>query len=296
MTTEREAPTTSPHPTIVRRAGERSLIIKRATREPFSDTYHKMLALPLWGILVLMAAVFVAANLIFTGLYMWVGGVGELAHGDFWNTFFFSVETFGTIGYGHFYPDGFGANMVMTIETFVGLVYVAVATGLVFARVSRPTARVTFSKVAVIHDFDGVPTLMFRAANRRANQIFEAEVMVSLAHDTQTLEGHRIRRFEELRVVRSRTPLFALTWTVMHRIDESSPLHHATGESLAAAQAELVVVMSGVDDRYAQRVHARYAYAAEDIRWGARFHDILSFGPNGRRVVDYRRFHDVVAV
>jgi inward rectifier potassium channel len=296
MTSERGAPPPSPHPYILKRAGDPGPIVQRAKREPFADTYHRVLALPLWGILALMAAVFVAANLIFTGLYMWVGGVADLAQGDFWNAFFFSVETFGTIGYGHFYPDGFGANMIMTVETFVGFVYVAVATGLVFARVSRPTARVTFSRVAVVHDFDGVPTLMFRAANRRANQIFEAEVMISLAHDTETREGHRIRRFEELRVVRSRTPLFALTWTVMHRIDEASPLHGASRDSLASSQAEIIVVMSGVDDRYAQRVHARYAYTAEEILWGSRFQDILSIAPNGRRLVDYRRFHDVVVI
>ncbi len=186
------------------------------------------------------------------------------------------------------------ANLIMTFETFVGLVYVALATGLVFARVSRPTARVAFSKVAVVNDFDGAPTLMFRAANRRANHIFEAEVMVSVVRDAVTREGQHIRRFEELRVVRSRTPMFALSWTVMHTIDESSPLFGATQESLAEQQAEIVVVMSGVDDRFAQRVHARYSYTAEEIAWGKRFQDILSIGSTGRRVVDYRRFHDVL--
>ncbi len=293
MTSEREVP---PHPFVVRRPGEPGPVILRPGRETFSDIYHRVLALPLSGILALMAAVFVTANLIFAGLYLQTGGVAGLPPGDFWGAFFFSVETFGTIGYGHLYPDGFAAHVVMTVETFTWLVFVALATGLVFARVSRPTARVTFSKVAVIHDFDGVPTLMFRAANRRANHIFEAEVMVSMAHDTETQEGHKIRRFEEIRVVRARTPLFALTWTVMHRIDESSPLFSTSGDSLTSSRAEFIVVISGVDDRYAQRVHARYAYAAEDIMWGARFHDILSVAPDGRRVVDYRRFHDIVVI
>jgi inward rectifier potassium channel len=137
---------------------------------------------------------------------------------------------------------------------------------------------------------------MFRAANRRANNILEAEVSVSLAHDAITREGHSIRRFEDLKVVRSRSPLFALTWTVMHRIDESSPLHGATSESLEASGAEVVVVMSGVDDRYAQRVHARHSYAADEVIWGARFEDILSVNEQGRRVVDYRRFHDIADV
>lgn len=296
MTSERPDPPPSPLPLLVQRPGDRGPILRRSEIAPLADAYHRVLALPLWGVLALMAAAFVAVNLIFAALYMWVGGVAELRPADFWNAFFFSVQTFGAIGYGHFYPEGVGANVLMSVETFVGLVYVALATGLVFARVSRPTARVTFSRVAVVHEFDGAPTLMFRAANRRANQIFEAEVMVSLAHDTQTREGQKIRRFEELKMVRSRTPLFALSWTVMHPIDETSPLNGATADSLAAVRAELVVVVAGVDDRYAQRVHARYSYAAEDIVWGVRFQDILSVGPDGRRVVDYRRFHDVVVV
>lgn len=305
MTSE-PPPKPSPFPRLVRRAGDPGPIILRPKFEPFVDIYHRVLALPLWGILVLMAATFVTLNLIFAVLYLWVGGVSGLhasvggveglEQGDFWGAFFFSVQTFGTIGYGHLFPLSTGANTLMAIETFVGLVYVALTTGLVFARVSRPTARITFSRVAVIQDFDGVPSLMFRAANRRANHILEAEVMVSLAHDATTREGHRIRRFEELRVVRSRTPLFALTWTVMHRIDAASPLHGVTAESLEKDGAEVVVVMSGVDDRYAQRVHARHSYGAEEIVWGARFEDILSINENGRRVVDYRRFHDVVDV
>ena len=266
-------------------------------RVPFTDIYHRVLALPLLGVLALMGATFLIFNLAFAWLYMSdPGGVAELPPGDFWSAFFFSVETFGTIGYGHWYPQDFNANLLMTIETFVGLVYVAVTTGLVFARVSRPVSRITFSKVAVIHDFDGVSTLMFRAANRRSNNIVEAEVMVSLARDAITAEGFSIRRFEELKVVRSRSPLFSLSWTIMHRIDEASPLWNVSAESLEAQHAEIVVVLSGTDDRYAQRVHARHSYAASELLRGRRFADILFVGDRGRRVVDYRRFHDVVDV
>jgi inward rectifier potassium channel len=234
---------------------------------------------------------------VFAGLYlMFPGEVANLAPGDFPNAFFFSVETFGTIGYGYLYPKGLEANLIMTVETFVGLVYVALATGLVFARVSRPTARVTFSRQAVVTEFDGEPMLMFRAANRRANQILEAEVTIALARDVRTLEGSDIRRFDELVVRRSRSPLFAYTWTVMHHIDEASPLWGATPEILQAQNVELIVVLSGVDDRYAQRVHARYSYQADEIVWNKRMADVLTIGPTGRRVIDYRRFHDLEEV
>ena len=285
------------YPRLVRRSGDPGPRVMGRVHLPFTDVYHRVLALPLLGVLALMGATFLVLNLAFAWLYMSdPGGVAELPPGDFWNAFFFSVESFGTIGYGHWYPQDFHANLVMTIETFVGLVYVAVTTGLVFARVSRPVSRITFSRVAVIHDFDGAPTLMFRAANRRANHIIEAEVTVSVARDAVTAEGYSIRRFEELKVVRSRSPLFSLSWTIMHTIDEASPLWNATTESLEAEHAEIIVVLSGTDDRYAQRVHARHSYTPSELLRGMRFADILFVGERGRRVVDYRRFHDVVDV
>jgi inward rectifier potassium channel len=264
-------------------------------REPLTDIYHQILALPLLGVIALMGAAFVVINLAFAGLYMLTpGGVADLKPGDFWEAFFFSVQTFGTIGYGYMYPRSGAANAIMAVETFVGLVYVALATGLVFARVSRPTARVAFSSWMVIHPFDGIPTLMLRAANRRANLILEAEVMVSLARDVTTAEGLKIRRFEELKIRRPRTPLFALSWTVMHQIDETSPLWGADQDQLLRERAEILVILSGVDDRYADRVHARHSYAASEIAWNMRFADILSIEPDGQRVIDYTRFHDVV--
>ncbi len=259
------------------------------------DLYHRTMALPLAGLLVLMGAAFVLLNLLFAGLYARAPqGVTNLRPGDFLQAFFFSVQTFGTIGYGYMSPISTYANVLVSLETFVGLVYTALAMGLVFARLSKPNARVMFSRLAVVHAFDGVPTLMFRAANRRANQILEAEVSVSLARDERTAEGHEIRRLHELPVVRSRSPLFAYTWTVMHQIDNTSPFKDMTREALLSGRAEIIVLLSGVDDRFAQRVHARHAYVADEILWDKRFADVLSVRADGRRVLDYRRFHDVV--
>ena len=287
-------PPKRPYLRMLRRPGERLPVITRAERAPIIDLYHRVMALPLWGVLILMGATYLAINLAFGALFMLApGGVGNLRAGDFWNAFFFSVQTFGTIGYGYMFPRSFAADLIVTVETFVGLVYVAISTGLVFARVSKPTARVSFSAVAVIHAFDGVPTLMFRAANRRSNQILEAEVTVSLARDTHTLEGHSIRRFQELRITRSRSPLFAYSWTVMHPIDETSPLYGQDRGSLRRDRAELIVVLSGLDDRYAQRVHARHSYTADDLVWDKRLADVITLRPDGRRSIDYRRFHDV---
>jgi inward rectifier potassium channel len=277
----------------IRRDG-RPLEVVGGDHGGLADLYHGVLRIPLPGLLALLAAVYVGLNLAFAGLYLLdPHGVGGLKPGDFAGAFFFSVQTVSTVGYGAMAPVSLYANLVMTLECFLGLVLVAVTTGVIFARVSRPTARVLFSKVAVVTLFDGVPHLMFRAINQRSNQILEAEVMLNLARRTRTAEGRDWRRFQDLAVTRRRSPLFALSWTIMHPLDDSSPLHGATAESLKAESAEIIVVISGVDDTFAQRIHARYAYAAEDIVWDKAFENVLSVEPDGRWVLDYRKFHDV---
>jgi len=269
------------------------IFVVGAERRGLTDLYHQVLTMPAWGLPALLAAAYLIANTLFAGLYMLTGGVDGMRQTSFADAFFFSVQTLSTIGYGGMVPKGMAANLVVTVEAFFGLALVAVSTGLIFARFSRATARVVFSKVAVITSFEGIPTLMFRAANQRGNQILEAEVMLNLLRQTVTSEGHVYRRFQELKVERARTPMFALTWTVMHAIDESSPLYGATLEDLKAWQAEIVIVLSGADDIFAQRIHARHSYLPDEILWNQRFEDILHLDDQGNRVVDYGRLHDV---
>jgi inward rectifier potassium channel len=167
---------------------------------------------------------------------------------------------------------------------------------LMFARLSRPHARVVFSRVAVVAPFDGVPTLMFRAANQRGNQIFDAEITVTLAHQAVSSEGIVMRRFQELKLVRSRTSLFTLSWTVMHPIDESSPLYGLSSDHLNERQMEIIVLLRGTDDTLADLVYVRHAYTPDDILWNRRFVDVLSVTAQGRRVVDLTRFHDTCSI
>jgi inward rectifier potassium channel len=263
-------------------------------RGGLTDLYHGVLSIPLWGLLLGLAAVYVGLNLVFAGLYLLdPRGITNLRPGDFLGAVFFSVQTVSTVGYGVMAPASVYANMIVMLECFTGMLLVALTTGVVFAHVSKPTARVMFSKVATVTLFDGVPHLMFRAINERSNQILEAEVMLSLARQSVTAEGRAWRRFQDLAVTRQRSPLFALSWTIMHPLDESSPLYGATRPSLIAESAELIVVISGVDDTFAQRIHARHAYAAQDIIWDKEFENVLSVEPDGRWVLDYRKFHDV---
>ena len=258
-----------------------------------ADLYHVVLRLPIWVLLAGLAGVYVGLNLIFAGLYLLdPHGISHVAPGDFTDAFFFSVQTISTVGYGALTPVSRYANMVVTLECFINLVLLAVTTGVIFARVSKPTARVLFSKIATVTQFDGAPTLMFRAINERSNRILEAEVTMNLTREIRTQEGRIWRRFHDLAVTRGRSPLFALSWTIMHVVDDS-PLHGATPESLREQEAQIIVVISGVDDTFAQRIHARYTYNAEDILWGKEFEDVLRVESDGRWVLDYRRFHDV---
>ncbi|MBV9994823.1 MAG: hypothetical protein JO127_06385 [Caulobacteraceae bacterium] len=282
-------------PAFVRVTNEspEGVVFRGANREGWRDAYHHLLTMPLWRFMAIMAAGYIAINVVFACAYLLTGGLQGARPGSFADAFFFSVQTLGTLGYGAVWPRGLGANLVVTVETFVGLFNLAIATGLLFARISRPTARVMFSRVAVITDFEGAPTLMFRAANQRRNRIVEAEVTLSLLRDIVTPEGHSVRRFVDLPVLRSRSPIFYLSWQIMHRIDQASPLFGETAETLAGQPLEVVVVLKGLDETFAQTIHARTSYAPDEIVWGRRFVDIFEVSPEGRRVIDYTHFHDV---
>jgi inward rectifier potassium channel len=264
-------------------------------REGWTDAYHRLLVIPLWAFLAVVAGGYVAVNALFAGLYMLdPAGVSNARPGNFLDAFFFSAQTLGSVGYGAMWPRSVYANAVVTAETFVALCSLGAATGLLFARISRPTARIMFSSRAVVTPLDGVPTLMLRAANRRQNRVVEAEVSITLVHEVTTKEGVLLRRFDDLTPIRPKTPLFFLTWQVMHAIDESSPLYGATTESLEARKAEILVIMKGLDETFVSTIHARASYMPHEIAWGRRFADIFTTLPDGGRAIDFRRFHDIV--
>lgn len=234
-------------------------------------------------------------NAIFALAYMAGAPCIENARpGSFLDHFFFSVQTLASIGYGAMYPRTVYANAIVTIEAMIGMLAVAVITGLAFARFSRPTARVLFSRVAVITPYEGVPTLMFRTANKRRNQILEAQIRIYLMRDEISAEGHLMRRFYNLKLVRNDTPSFTLSWTAMHPIDETSPLYGTTIESLVMTNAQLVVSLSGIDETVVQTIHARHSYSSQDILWNMVFKDIFYHTPEGHRYIDFNYFHDVM--
>ena len=269
----------------------RRAVIKGQDGSQWLDIYHFILTAPWSLFFVGVASVFAIVNTFFALLYMADPRGIQNATG-FWDYFLFSVQTIGSANYTVMMPKTIYANVVVSVEAFFGILNLALITGVTFARFSRPFSRVIFSEVAVITPFDGVPTLMFRAANQRGNQILNASVSVSLARSLTTREGIVMRRFEELDLVRSRTPLFGLSWTVMHQIDEASPLYGLTFEKLRDMQVEIIILLSGTDDALSDIIYARHSYMPEEILWNRRFVDVLAIAPTGRRVVDLRHFHE----
>src|SRR5438552_6391653 len=270
------------------------IVVVGARHTPFSDVYHQLLGAPWWLDLLALSGLFLLLNLLFAFGYLSVGGIVGARPGSLADHFFFSVQTMGTIGYGVMHPFSAAAEVLVTAEVITGVSLVALASGILFAKFSVPRARMQFAAWATISPFDGVPTLMFRLGNERASQVIEATVRVVLVRTERTAEGVVFYRMRDLRLERDRSPALARSWIVMHTIDESSPLHDATPETLARDEVELLLTVVGIDETSAQNLHARHTYGHAQVRWGARHADMLSERPDGRLQLDMREFHRVI--
>jgi inward rectifier potassium channel len=223
------------------------------------------------------------------------GPGSHMLGGRFSQAFFFSIQTFATIGYGQIGPNGLAANIIVTIEALVGLMYQALATGLLFARFSRPTAAILFSEHAIVAPYADIRALEFRIANqRRRNEIIELEAQVLYTAFEADGRGGLVRRYRLLPLERNKVTFFPLTWTIVHPIDEQSPLAGKTRDDLEQVQAEILVLLTGVDETYEQTVHARTSYRADEIIWNAKFRPVFRGESASQRLsVDVSRVHDV---
>lgn len=282
---------------MVSRDGTFQVARKGVSHFSWSDLYHWLLNLSWSKLLAVISLGYLVANALFALAYLAGGnGIANARPGNFLDAFFFSVQTMASIGYGAMYPQTAYANLLVTIEALLGLMGLSMATGLMFARFSRPTARVIFTQMAVISVHNGVPTLMFRVANERQSWILEAQMRVTVARNEITKEGLFMRRFYDLPLVRSHSSLFALSWTIMHTIDETSPLYGLSPEKMVEDEIEIVVVLSGIDESVSQTIHARHSFIPSEIIWNVRFVDIMFRKPDGRRCIDYSRFHEVESI
>jgi inward rectifier potassium channel len=260
----------------------------------FEDVYHKVLGLTWWRFFVYVGAGWFGSNLLFAVLYAMVPGCVTNASG-FEDSFYFSVQTLATIGYGAMAPATRYGHIVVVFEALVGTLAVALLAGVTFAKFARPTARVLFSEKVVVSLRDGVPHMVFRLANWRGNMVVEGQLRVFVLLLQQTREGETIRVPTELPLVRDRTALFALTWIPMHRIDSRSPFWggEAAIARLREQRAEIYLAFTGLDETIGQAIHARHRYSPDDIVWNARHADVLTIEPDGTRTLDYAAFHDV---
>ncbi len=245
--------------------------------------------------LALLVSFYLLVNVLFAAAYVGAGPgalAGSHANGlaaRFLEAFFFSVHTSATIGYGTLAPASLPAQILVTVEALVGLLGLALATGILFARFSRPTARILFSRTAVVTPFRGGRALMFRIANARKSEMIELRATVLFSRFRPDASG---RDFDFLRLERAQVTFFPLTWTIVHPIDAASPLRDLDLAALRAIRAEFLVLLTGLDDTFGATVHARSSYAAEEIEWGARFAN--PFNPpdeNGILTVDLERLH-----
>lgn len=239
-----------------------------------------------WKFLLLMLTFYLAVNVIFAAGFMLIGVdsiYGAKASSEwlsFLNILFFSSHTLTTVGYGNMYPVGMAANVLASFEAFIGLLVFALVTGLLFGRFARPSARIGFSATMVIAPYREVTALQFRVVNRRQNNLIDLEARLTLM-TVEEVGGRLGRKYTNLELERPQVLFFPLTWTVVHPIDENSPLWGKTPEDLQQMQAEVLVMMKGFDDTFGQTVHSRYSYRYDEIVWGARFVPAFEFDNHG---------------
>jgi inward rectifier potassium channel len=279
----------------VLRLGGREVIAEGQRLSFWADISHRCMTASWPAFIAGAVLVFVGFNAVFAALY-WIGNqpISNVPDGAYIDYLYFSIETLSTAGYGDMHPQTHYGHFVAATELFTGIFSMSLMTGLIFARFSRPNARLLFADHPVISSHDGKPTLMVRFANERHNIIGNATARIWLLRNEVSREGGSFRRFYELPLVRNEHPALALSWTLYHVLDEASPLQGLDAADLEASKISLVVVVSGYDVVAAQTVHARKLYNYHDVLFGQRYADILGVTDDGRIRIDYGRFQETL--
>lgn len=269
------------------------IITKNAPFKDKNDYYHYLLKIKWPTLLLYYVTFFLIINVFFGTIYSLDPNALSIKNASFLKCFFFSVQTFSTVGYGTISPDNLFANIVVVVEILTGLVTIAMMTGLVFAKFSRPSGRIIFTNNILINQFNNEKVLTFRCANARNNQIISTQIEVNLLYYDKSIEGHSITRFVPLKLQKDYIPLFTLSWSVFHTIDESSPLFNITTEEMMGKKFEFIILIKGTDQTFSQNIHQVHYYAPGDIQYNKYFKDILSRLDDGTRIIDYKYFNEL---
>jgi inward rectifier potassium channel len=274
-------------------SGQFEFVKLNAKKFDWRDTYHFVLTLSWPGFAGVVFGIYLLINLVFAALYLLnPHAIAEMRPGSFFDAFFFSVETLATVGYGHMYPVSFYGHLIAMLEIIAGMFGLAVITGLIFVRFSRPTARIQFSKVAVIAPFDGVPNLMIRVANLRHQIMVEPEFRMVVLRSIITAEGEEVRRFRSLKLEFDHLIAFPAVLTVRHPIDEGSPLFRMTPEDFQQQDVRIIASIVGVDTVIVAPVQSLKDYNYDQIEWNRRFVEIYDQNEEGQWTVDYARIDE----
>lgn len=278
--------------------------VKRRGLRRFStlNLYHFLLTMSWSRFLGLVLLLYFFSNVVFAFFYSSLGAASLVDTSEtpteslFIRAFFFSVQTFATIGYGTIHPVGIVPNLLVTLESYYSLLVNALITGLVFARFSRPTAKVSFSESAVVAPYRGISGLMFRLVNNRHSQLIELKAQVMFSRFAEK-DGKPYRRFDLLDLERQRVSFFPLAWTVVHPIDENSPMFGMTEEEFIKADAEILILLSAIDETFSQTVHTRSSYKSDEIKFGFKFANIYNEPQNGEPIsIDIRKLSRIEKV
>lgn len=285
-----------PKPVSVRTGQTEFLKLNTAGWE-WRDAYQWLLGLPWPNFAGFVAAIYITLNLLFAGLYLLrANSIAGMKPGSFSDAFFFSVQTLATVGYGHMYPQTLYGHLVTTVEIMSGMFLLAVMTGLIFVRFSRPSARIVFSDSIVIAPFDGQPTLMLRVGNLRQQSMVEVEFRLMFTRDQPIMEEDNFRHFYYLKLAFDRLITWPAALTLRHTIDETSPLYGATYESLEASRAIFIASVVGIDPVISTSVQTQKSYSPRELRFDERFVEIYTEHGDGKLTVDYGKLHDTEPV
>ena len=274
--------------------GGRIIHVHRLPLKLGHDIYHVAMTMSWPQFYVAIAALFFVLNMLFASLYqLGEASIANQFPRDFRGAFFFSVETLATVGYGDMHPQTVYAHIISMLEIFIGMMSLALVTGVTFARFSLPRSRIVFARNPVIRQMDGVPVLMLRAANARQNVIVDATAQLHVLFDTVSREGTRLRRLHDLKLQRQHHPMFVLSWTLMHVIDEHSPLYGLDADALTGLHAGFILSISGSDEITRQSMASRHVFRHDDIRWNHQYQDLLYTDEQGEDHVDFGLLHAI---